>query len=417
VRLLSTMMMLSCLVLLAFPVNGFVTPLRTYSRLLVARFDGNHYDDFDFVIGDEQGSAPPERLQELVRQVQQEHVRKDAQLAKNWKMGNWKVRGFSLDKYDATQDLQEETPSHARRVGGSDASLDNIAPEEAPATVHVSRVHSSLTPNQVVVGRTDGSVCFVTLGTQYLTQFIGKLTAKETGNATIAIQSELVRSEDMMLSEESQDETPFHVDRQFLAHDSSIVALATAENHEIDQHLLFTAAEGIGEIRVWGLPDEPEAKVIPLHTLGGAHTDTVVALTTLALSPDEEDNLLFSASKDGSVALWDLQTGDLVYKCQMVQEDEPCTILCADVDPSRSIIYLGMASGHVVGYKVEDLVECAGEGETCPLPSGRFLAHEGGVTAVKCAGEGTLARSNPGASSSILLTGGADGVVKQWYVE
>lgn len=396
---------IASLLALSTLVSGFVRPLPVYLRpSFVIRLDSNHFDDFDFVIGEEgSGSAPPDALQERLRQAKQETVRKDAQLAKNWKTGNWKVRGFSLDKFDVAQELKES--------GG--AQEENAA-AQTPATVHVSKVHDSLTPNQVVVGRTDGSVCFVTLGTQYLTQFVGKLTAKETGNATIAIQSELVRNKDMGQSE-SDEEKPFQVEHQFMAHDTSIVALATAENIEHDQHLLFTAAEGNGEIRVWGLPEESDAKVIPLRTLSDAHTGTVIALTTLSLSPDEEDNhLLFSAGKDGSIALWDLQTGDLVYKCQMVQDEEPSTILCADVDQSQSIIYLGMATGHVVGYNVEAMVECAGEGETCPVPSGRFLAHDGSVTAITCAGEGTLARSSPGASSSVLLTGGSEGIVKQW---
>ena len=99
--------------------------------------------------------------------------------------------------------------------------------------MHVSKVQESLTPNQVVVGRTDGSVCFVTLGSSYLSHFVNKLSARETGNATIAIESELVPSEIMMGSpvpdRENPPDTPFQVERQFVAHDSAIVALATAE--------------------------------------------------------------------------------------------------------------------------------------------------------------------------------------------
>ena len=368
----------SCLLLLSTSARGFVRPLPAYSRRFVARFDktpsnansGLHFDDFGDTFVGEQGSAPPDTLKELIREVKQDEVRKDAQLAKNWKTGNWKVRGFSLDKYDAAQ-------------------------EESQTTVHVSKVHESLTPNQVIVGRTDGSVCFVTLGTQYLTQFVGKLTAQETSNSTVQIQNELVPSDDMMA--QNNDETPFQVEWQFMAHESSIVALATTESVDLDQGLLFTAAQDSGDIRVWALPEESDAKVLPLRTLTEAHGDTVVALMTLSLSQDEDDNLLFSASKDGSIALFDVSTGDLVYKCQMVQDEDPCSILCADVDQSQSIIYLGMESGHVVGFNAQDMVECASEceGGTCPVPSGRFMAHEGGVTAVNCAGEGTLSRSRP----------------------
>jgi WD40 repeat protein len=386
-------------------VDGFVKSRTFQSRLPFSRLFENHFDDFDFVIG-EQGSAPSDLLRERMRQVQQEDVRKDKQIAKNWKTGNWKVRGFSLDKHDPTASTKLE-------------ARDDDTFGEEPKTVHVSKVHESLTPNQVVVGRTDGSVCFVTLGSSYLSHFVNKLSARETGNATIAIESELVPSDIMMGSpvpdREKPPDTPFQVERQFVAHDSAIVALATAEttNHE---QLLFSAGKTSGDVHVWALPEEPENKEIPLRTLSNVHSDTVVALTTLSLSSGGEENLLFSASVDGSLALWDVQTGDLVYKCQMVQDEEPCSISCADVDSSKSIIYLGLTSGHVVGYNIKDMIECAGEGETCPVPSGRFLAHEGGITAIKFAGKGILGRPRPGASTSTLLTGGPDGVVKQWEI-
>lgn len=392
----------SCLAL-ASQIHGYVRLLPFHSRPSFTCRRTNHFDDFDFVIGDDEGMAPPQKLQERIHQVQEEDIRKDNQLAKNWKTGNWKVRGFSLDKYDPSA-LDDE----------SDES-----PENVQAKIHVSKVHESLTPNQVIVGRTDGSVCFITLGSSYLSHFVSKLSAKETGNATIAIESELVPSDIMMgspvVDREKPPDTPFEVERQFMAHDNAIVAFATAEdvNHE---QLLFTAARGSGDIYVWNLPEETDAKVVRPRKLLDAHTDTVVALLTLSLSPQGEENLLFSASEDGSLALWDVHTGDLVYKCQMVQDDETCSILCADVDQSRSIIYLGLSSGHVVGYNIKDVIECVGEEETCPVPSGKFLAHEGGVTAIHYAGEGTLGRSRPGASTCTLLTGGSDGLAKQWCV-
>jgi WD40 repeat protein len=370
----------ACLFLIT---HGFIRPLPAYSRCS-ARFNKEdedlHFDDFDFVIG-EQASAPTDPLLNRIREFKQDQVRKDTLLAKNWKTGNWKVRGFSLDK------------------------------EDPDSTVHVSKLHESLTPNQVIVGRTDGTICFVRLGTEYLTQFVGKLTAQETGNATVSIQNQLVRNDEGMNGEilmdaEGNTVRPFSVERQFKAHDSSIVAL------EENDDFLFTASKGTGEIRVWELEED---KVIPHTTLTDAHSDTVVALTTV--SYEDDNNLLFSASCDGSLALWDVNTGDMVYKCQMMQDEEASPIVCADVDQSRSIIYLGMATGDVVGYKVEAMIECASTGGECPVPSGRFMAHDGGVTAVKCAGEGTLARSNPGTSSSLLLTGGSDGTVKQWLVE
>ena len=52
------------------------------------------------------------------------------------------------------------------------------------------------------------------------------------------------------------------------------------------------------------------------------------------------------------------------------------------------------------------------------VPSICFRAHDA-ITAIACGGVGTIPSSsrvptNPGMSSSILLTGGEDGTVKQW---
>ena len=75
-----------------------------------------------------------------------------------------------------------------------------------------------------------------------------------------------------------------------------------------------------------------------------------------------------------------------------------------------------------MGYVASELVGDASEGIGCPVPKCRFLAHDPlkqksqdgsmrGVTALSCGGPG---RSSMSASSSILLTGGADGEIKQW---
>lgn len=89
--------------------------------------------------------------------------------------------------------------------------------------------------------------------------------------------------------------------------------------------------------------------------------------------------------------------------------------------------------GHVVGYAVSDIIGCASEGNTCPLPSCRFLAHdpsqqkvEGtndsnirGISAIACAGEGTTPLTSKTISnvrSNMIVTGGADGLVKQYEI-
>jgi len=144
--------------------------------------------------------------------------------------------------------------------------------------------------------------------------------------------------------------------------------------------------------------------------------------------------------------------------------EDSARIQCADVDVlSRGeyVIYFGLSSGHVVGYIVSDLIDHAnkikreGRGAESqqrspqhPIACCQFLAHEctksttaqeglshrdkklqNGVTALTCGGEGSLAISpgDRGSTSTstntlqrlntrVLLTGGADGTVKQFEI-
>jgi len=209
------------------------------------------------------------------------------------------------------------------------------------------------------------------------------------------------------------------------------------------------------------------------------HTDRIVALKTLARTATvggmdvEEHDLLLSASLDGSFALWDTTVvegadGDgysLVYRGRVVltsssgrrgeEEEDVVGIQCADMDVlsgGEYVVYFGLSTGHVVGYVVSDLIneytnrmqqgqsqeenDVVGPGysPTCC----EFIAHDlvhsktdttsteeesdrsiDGITALTCGGEGSLALS-PGvrtrSGTNVLLTGGADGTVKQFEV-
>ena len=86
-----------------------------------------------------------------------------------------------------------------------------------------------------------------------------------------------------------------------------------------------------------------------------------------------------------------------------------------------------------MGYAISDLVGCASEGNECPVPSCRFMAHdptkqqtleykdesssstsEKGVTAIACVGKATNKTQQP--RSALILTGGADGMIKQYQM-
>ena len=105
----------------------------------------------------------------------------------------------------------------------------------------------------------------------------------------------------------------------------------------------------------------------------------------------------------------------------LTETSEPESIMSADVDASGvdgDVIYFGLSSGYVNCYFVNDIIG-ASAGGVCPMPSSRFQAHDGvgGVPAILAAGQGTSISSNlqqQARPTSILLTGGADGLVKQW---
>jgi len=358
------------------------------------------YDDFADLrgaIGNAAADAPDSKLpkdtqtalQERIRSVQKQDLQKDAQILQNWKQGNWEVRGFSLDQENA--DSNENAPNQR---------------------IHVCKIvpdHSDV-PDRIWVGRTDGSVISVQLGKEYLTNFRSKLTAQSKGDDKISVSSELVREDDGL-----SPEKPFEILHQFSAHSSPISAILSCDDY------LFTASENSGEIQQWFMTEDEHAgedatKVVASKLMTDAHTDTIQCLKTVSVKEEEEASVLFSAAKDGSLALWDMSSGDLLYKCQMFQPDNevPVRIECADADATH--VYIGTTDGQVLAYMVSDLLESASEGRTsCPLPNGQWSASEEAVTSLACAGEGSLGRGS-GQSTSLLLTGSADGVVKQWEV-
>lgn len=477
------------------------------------------FDDFgDFVAGSASAdgtfhSNSLTKLSERIQQTRTEEIKKDARLAKNWKTGNWGVRGFILDKCDPIRESVADTTtgtatgvstdgansesSPAPRLGGGG---NKSGPKQDVEPIHVSAVvpdqssfhddHEEIAAlDTIAVGRTDGTVLIVKLGTEYITTFtaVPKLRVDDKsawdgdnedvesiqgnddlakkGGPSVKVETELVNTEDLkkdLLEEDAGEDgggkrnaqypmedpfdelygggaggdlsaspqkvpnpgTPFEVLHQFRAHEEGISALL------FDDHTLYTAGGDSGEIRSWSIPedtgeDEDEAsvavKMIPGKILSDAHSDRIVALKTLSSTQDViHPDLLMSASKDGSFALWDIKSGDLVTRCQMLDDSaESVMITCADIDSygtGSNVIYFGTSGGHVVGYCVADVIGNASAGDVCPIPSCRFQAHERAVTSILAVGEGTSASSAlPQArSTSILLTGGADGSVKQW---
>ena len=465
------------------------------------------FDDFDdFVAGSSPDDATQSSsslwMQSLTERIQESrHVemQADARLAKNWRTGNWNVRGFLLDKVDPVREAVADTARSSstlpprRGMKNTEGKSNEIRP------IHISTIVADQAAEidgeifeTIAVGRTDGTVLIVQLGSEYLTKFTAVpnlivddsstwTTKDSVGNSdvsgkdddlaktdgtSVTVETKLVNSEklkneltndpdfDLEAAQSrgekenpgedpygelygveeignQQDEerpdpgTPFEVVHQFRAHepDQDISSLV------FDSGSLYTAGGESGEIRVWNVPEtstaQDSSKMIPRRTLSEAHSDRIVSLKTLSSSGDDEiRDLLFSASRDGTFALWDNVSGDLVSQCQILDDSsEPVTITCADVDVSGAngqVIYIGLRSGHVVGYFVKDIIVNASAGGVCPIPSCHYLAHEasggdeGGVTSILAMGQGTMRLSMNGPPTTSLLTGGGDGKVKQW---
>ena len=415
------------------------------------------FDDFGDGFAD--GGGPSPQLSGLLRtrmvEVRGAEAAYDAKLARNWRRGNWSVRGFSLDKSPAS------SSAAAADVKADGSAIVRVSVVAAPTSS--SRDADISLPQDrdltVAVGRTDGSVFVVKLGDEYLTNFVadGGNVGKETDGAGMArLGGGMPRADESDSDDRTttaQRRAPFEIKHQFLASDRGepIHGLVFHDSIEASDErggIICTAAGTSGDISMWKLPYHDEG-ITQATVLSGVHGDQIVSLKTMVLKPRGEDmderNVLFSASEDGTFALWNLDgNGELIISCQCTDVDAGKTT-CADVfNPSswdegygyngesdNDVIFFGTSSGYVFGYVLQELLppsfETGGNSNIESVnasPNIRFRAHgtESGkgeaVTAIKCGGDGTIpttARSSsPTLSSSILLTGGEDGSVKQW---
>lgn len=412
-------------------------------------------------------------LQERIRSVQAQQRQQETLVFHNWQRGNWKVRGFSLDPeksppLDHPDDDHNHDPDgriHVCLIQSAAAAKVNWARESSS-----SSGSSSSTDELIWIGRTDGSLLAVRLGSAYWTSFQSKLTAapvdtdettsnSENASTIIRISSQLVR-EDKEISagtvEDDDDEeddqvvamppvpvppsTPFEIVAQVQAGETPLSAILVLENDDDDDSsssTVWTACQGSGDIQQWKQQQEvgPGRDTLQLKrgtVLAGVHgTSTVITVQAVKAGTgqqeeddydddDETPQVIFSAAADGSMALWDVATGALKYHCKL----ENTEIHSASTDGIH--VFLGTATGQILVYKMQDWYQqstLAGMVEAaCPMPNGQWSAANDDVpiTSLATAGTGTLgrtaARAGGAMESFVLLTGDANGVVKQWEV-
>lgn len=362
----------------------------------------------------------------------------DSRLARNWRCGNWSVRGFSLDKFSL---------SEKQTIDGGSSSVVSVSVVAAPIS---ASLYSDISLSQdrslqtVAVGRTDGSVFVVSIGEEYLTDFVVDDNDKAGMTRRADISDFGVKGDEHIVDNNRQ--APFEIIHQFIASEQGhpINKLVYHDSIKGNDYIgiVCTAAVTTGEITIWKLPinDTNDRGITQSIVLSGIHNDEIISLKTIILQSHQDDSdeheVLFSASRDGKFALWNLRNGELLLSCQCT--DDLMTTTCADVfNPSswdnshnnsgiyNDVIFFGTSSGYVCGYVIQELLTLPSKFRDNyrseiinAVPSIRFRAHDA-ITAIACGGVGTIPSSsqvptNPRMSSSILLTGGEDGTVKQW---
>jgi hypothetical protein len=434
--------------------------------------EGIHYNDFgEFSSSSSQDDNNNSlldwsTLKSHITQTKHAILERDTRLATSWRSGHWSVRGFKLDKYNPIQRLlKQQQQSEDEPIITSNnnedlvISVSKIALDaERSAEDIIVSGDDNTEEVSIAVGRTDGSICIVQLGKEYMTTFQAipaisfQDTTSTTENSTTSSQvhysSKLVPVDNDDFSptdreEEKGDATPFQILHQFQASssDSSISALFMEGTDVV------TASANDGVVKLWELAitketqQEEELVVIqPKVIFQGAHSKNVIIIKYLVILDDasssnnnsEQSLLLTASSSEGSIGIWNRETGHLI-RCVHIQDpydQQPIPILSADIwkndNNNHVILFVGLDNGYVQGYTIQELLVLTSKDEDSssfvvnPTPSCNFLAHgtqkgKSGVTALCCIGKGTTGLLKPSAKPSILLlTGGADGIVKQW---
>jgi WD40 repeat protein len=441
--------------------DAFVTPhtrIRAASIALTSSGSGDNepifYDDFgDGDFGRSMPSSLMNSLSSRMSDTKNAEASYDAKLARNWRRGNWGVRGFGLDKTSAS---------------GKPAIVSVVAAPTSSASIDISLPQDKALPEdrKVAVGRSDGSIFIIQLGYEYLTNFVSvsnpdEQTSRWMDAAAVEDKSNNNRPQtkfgnggttDATASQQQQPQ-PFQVIHQFKATEKEepIHCLVYHDTIEGVQLVCSSAGES-GVIKIWCL-DTTESRSHGeelVAVLSETHSSKIISLKAMVIpshdSAVDERNVLFSASSDGTVALHDLdKKGELIFSCQCIDKEKKFgQVTCADVsNPTswdggcdvndRDIIFLGTSSGYVVGYVAEELMAAAASSankndQLCPVPSIQFRAHGNdrgageAITAIRCGGHGTIPNTvaptvgTSRMSSKILLTGGEDGLVKQWEI-
>jgi hypothetical protein len=352
------------------------------------------YNDFDSPIGgsglsdSDQTTFPgssallQERLNQLVATEQESQIR----VSENWKQGHWSVRGCSLDRGDP-------------EFGDKGVQISSIVPLE---------------DETILVGRTDGSICWLKVGSEYMATFTNRLTAQHGANDTISIGNELQRDElasipmprDDPASPRSAtgDASKFEILSQLQTSSGKIVDMAVA----VDQSQLFVLSDSLtAPLQLFSIREDGPASMEGFNLPVSLETNKIVAVQTV------RDTNVLSMSESGAVSRWSvnsLGSCSILSSFQISLEDDD-SVLCCDADDD--FVYLGTAGGSVFIYSVDHILLKSDSGVP-PQPLKVFSSFSNaGVSSICAAGDGVMGqgRSTP---TLALITGSTDGDIKQW---
>jgi hypothetical protein len=387
------------------------------------------YNDFDFVIGgedadadegdigDEGGSETAEAassfssfldttnsysssLQDRMKELVVNEQESQELVSENWKSGHWSVRGCSL--------------------GGE-------------SSVKVSCL-CAYDDDVLLVGRTDGSVCWLQLGHDYLATFTNQLVAKETsdGNGGMTVGEELKRTEELSKASLSSSDNKFEILAQFQASQKgeAVVDMVVVDSKYL---LLVTQDEPNRIVQLPISEDGPQSSTtnaaVVLPDVHGSLSPLISLRhvpTRLNNDDDDDDDdsssshvVMSTSRNDGKVVMWNVGDGATTSSKPIAQFDIPIdtdddAILSCDVDARYA--YFGSAEGMVWIYSLADIFlnEDSSTTPHKPQPLKSFSAFtNGGVSAICAAGEGTMGR-NAKTTTTSLVTGSTLGEMKQW---
>jgi hypothetical protein len=344
--------------------------------------DGIYNDFGDRVIGDGSGGQEPQqdsafflsngpslrnRFDELVAGEKENESRIEG----NWQQGHWSVRGCSLD------------------------------PGAGAEKTQVSFLCSIDDTDVVLVGRTDGSICWLQLGKEYLATFVNQLIAKEGENNSIQVTEGLKRedSSTQFSSESSESPIQFQVLTQAKSNGGSIIEMAYSDP------FLFSTNEA-QDLECWKISEDGPLSESPelLATL----PSSVVSLRILAF---EGRRFLLCVCRDGQTMAWKLGAEVSLVSSHHLPILEQIHDGVLSFETDDYYCYLGTEQGIVWVYNIQNILSDISEPN--PLKSfSPFADGSAGVSAITSAGKGSMSTIRQQTVS--LIVGATNGKIKQY---